>query len=309
MGRAGRTALALALGLALLAMACAPPADSMAPPPANWEAELREWRENRARGLTGEASWLTLVGLFWLDEERAYTIGSASDADFRLAEGSAPPRIGTFTRTGASVRFDAAPGVDITINDAPIAASVLRSDRDEKPDVVKVGRITMTLIDRDGRLAIRTKDPESPARAEFAGLEYFPIDAGHRVQAAFEPFPAPREVTIPTATGVDSTMKAPGLLRFRLGGREHAILGFGEPDALSLFVIFKDGTSGTSTYGAGRYLDATREADGTFVLDFNRAYNPPCAFTSFATCPYPPPENVLPVAIEAGEKDYRKHSL
>lgn len=300
---AWRACGAAALVLALVALvSCAAP--SPAPPPEGWEDDVREWRENRARGLASENGWLTLVGLFWLDEERRYTIGSGADAEFKLPAGSAPEAIGTFIREGTVVRFEAAPGAGATVNDTVLAATVLRSDREEKPDVVRAGRVSMTVIDRDGRLGIRAKDPDNETRTTFAGLDYFPIDPAYRVVAKLERFEAPREVTIPTATGIDSAMEAPGLLRFRLGDAEHAILGFGASDAESLFVIFRDATSSESTYGAGRYLDATRETDGTYVLDFNRAYNPPCAFTSFATCPYPPPENILRVPVEAGEKRY-----
>lgn len=295
---------AAALAIALVALvSCAAPTPAP-PPPAGWEDDVREWRENRARGLASDNGWLTLVGLFWLDEERAYTIGSGADAEFKLPAGSAPEAIGTFVREGTVVRFEAAPGAGATVNDTALAATVLRSDREEKPDVVRAGRVSMTVIDRDGRLGVRAKDPDNETRTKFAGLDYFPIDPAYRVVARLDRFETPREITIPTATGIDSKMEAPGLLRFRLGGTEHAILGFGASDAESLFVIFRDKTSAESTYGAGRYLDATREADGTYVLDFNRAYNPPCAFTSFATCPYPPPENVLRVPVEAGEKRY-----
>jgi uncharacterized protein (DUF1684 family) len=181
---------------------------------------------------------------------------------------------------------------------------VLTTDADGKPDVVTAGRIRFYIISRDGRLAARVKDPQASTLSEFAGIEHFPIDASFRVEARLEAYDAPKEVAVPTVLGQDTTYIAPGVLRFGIDGVEHSLEPYlSGPENESYFLIFRDTTSAVTTYGAGRFLYASAAGeDGTTVLDFNLAYNPPCAFSPYATCPLPPPQNWLQVAIEAGEK-------
>lgn len=302
-----RTALACAaLGVALLAGPGCSKAPGRGEPPPGWSEQIAAWRAEREAALQAENGWLTLVALAWLDGDQPLTVGTSASADVRLPEGSAPEIVGTFRAVGGRVEFVAAPGVEATIGGQPVTRAVLHTDADGEPDVVRVGRVSIYVIDRDGRLALRIKDPEAPARREFAGLEWYPIDPRWRVPARWEPFDEPRAVTIPTAVGTESSMTAPGRVVFEIDGREFSLVAFSEHGGEDgLFIIFRDATSGTTTYGAGRYLRADPPEDGRTVLDFNRAYNPPCAYTAFATCPYPPPENRLPIPIEAGEKAYR----
>jgi hypothetical protein len=157
-------------------------------------------------------------------------------------------------------------------------------------------------------VGVRVKDPDAPARTSFRGLSYFPLDPRFRVTAQFIPFDKPREVAIATVIGTTETMSAPGRLEFVVQGKKLSLTPFAESGAdAPLFIVFSDETAGVSTYGAGRFLEAPPPQDGKVTLDFNRAYNPPCAFSRFATCPLPPAENRLSVAIEAGERKYGEH--
>jgi uncharacterized protein (DUF1684 family) len=194
-------------------------------------------------------------------------------------------------------------GAGVEINGEPLTETVLKTDADGKPDVITAGRIQFYVIDRDGRLGARVKDPEAPTRRDFEGISYFPTDPSFKVEATFEPYGEAREVAIPTVLGTDTTMLAFGVLHFAIDGQDLTLEPYaGSAEDETLFLIFRDQTSGETSYGAGRFLSADAPGDdGTTVLDFNRAVNPPCAFTPYATCPLPPPQNILDVPIEAGE--------
>ena len=278
---------------------------SEAPAPLDpaYRAEVEEWRADRLEKLTAEDGWLTLTGLYWLTpgENR---FGSASDSAVVLPDPSVPEIAGLLVfGPDNTVAAHAEPGSGVQINGEPLSTASLRSDAEGAPDIITAGRISFYIIERGGRMGARVKDPQSAARAEFAGIEHFPVDQEYRLTARFEPYEAPREVAIPTVLGQDTSMVATGLLRFTIDGREQTLEPYvGSPEDERLFLIFRDATSGDSTYGAGRFLSADAPGeDGTTVLDFNRAYNPPCAFTPYATCPLPPPQNMLEAPIEAGE--------
>ncbi len=217
-----------------------------------------------------------------------------------------PPKACSFVLgPDGAVTLRTEPGATVAVNGAPPTGAPLATDRDGKPDVVTVGRVRLTVIERGGRLAIRARAPESPRRTGFKGLDYFPVDPSLRLEARWEPYPSPREVEVPSAQGPPQKALAPGLVRFSLGGAERTL----EPTVESatdetLFFVFSDGTAGTESYGAGRFLyaDRPKTGEGKVLLDFNLAENPPCAFTPYATCPLPLPRNVLPLRIAAGEK-------
>jgi uncharacterized protein (DUF1684 family) len=195
--------------------------------------------------------------------------------------------------------------VGVTLAGSPATERTLASDRGGKPDVLTAGAVRFYLIERGGKLAVRVKDPQSARRVGFAGIRYFPVDAAYRVEGTFEPYPEPREVAVATVQGPEQQMLAPGLVRFQLGGRNLTLEPFvSSPDDTEFFFVFRDATSGTETYGAGRFLDTPvpNPPSTVVVLDFNKAYSPPCAFTPYATCPLPPRQNELSVRIEAGEK-------
>jgi hypothetical protein len=263
-------------------------------------ADLQRFRASRLSSLTSPAGWLSVVGLFWL-KPGDNSFGSAPDNAIPLKQG--PAIAGSFQlRADGPVVLRAAPGTTLAVNGALVAQSRLTSDHGGKADVVELGTLTLYLIERGGAVAVRVKDRASQARTEFAGLSYFPADLRYRVTARLAPYTTGRPVEVPSAHGPAQRMLAPGVVRFSLLGVEHELEPFiSTPGDTDLFFVFRDRTSGRSTYGAGRFLDTTLAHDGTVVLDFNRAYNPPCAFTPYATCPLPPPGNVLPVAVEAGE--------
>jgi uncharacterized protein len=267
---------------AVLLAAAVPPA----PSPAALEAEWRDWHSKRLSGLQKPQGWLALTGLHWLKEGENRIAGLP----------------GLFTLAGGQVTLTAAPGDGWTLGGAPVTSRVLASDRDGRPDRVAVGSRTAQVIDRGGRLALRVWDAERPERRSFAGIDTFPFDQRLRVVARWEAYPSPREVEVPSVVGIPTRQVAPGRAWFTVDGQEHAL----EPtlDGDELFFVFKDRTAPRETYGAGRFLVAAPPKDGQVVLDFNRAYNPPCAFTPYATCPLPLPQNVLPIRIEAGEKKW-----
>jgi uncharacterized protein len=267
--------------------------------------EIEAWRRERLQRLTADGGWLTVVGLIWL-KPGANTFGADPASDVVLPAHSAPPQAGTFVLESGRVRVEVRPGAAVTLDGKPVTRAALRSDAGgATPDVLSLGALTMQIIDRGGRLGVRLKDMKSPARAAFKGLRYFPINPRFRVVATFVPHREPTSIKVPNVLGMVESMPSPGYASFVIDGappaaplRLDAVL---EPGETRLFFIFRDATSGKTSYGAGRFLYADPPANGKVVLDFNRAYSPPCAFTPHATCPLPPPNNRLPIAIEAGE--------
>ena len=270
---------------------------------AAYAQEVEAWRRDREARLKADGGWLTVAGLFWL-KEGANTFGSAPENDIVLPD-TAPGRAGGFVVTGpkTSVRFE--PGVAAQVDDRPAAQAVLNADTSGKAEVVSLGPLRMHVIERGGRRAIRLKDMNAEARRTFTGLHWFPVDERYRVTARFVPYKELKPLSVPNILGQVEKMPSPGYVVFTLDGQEHRIEGvFETPGATELFFIFKDATSGKETYPAGRFLYAALPKDGQVVLDFNRAYNPPCAFTAFATCPLPPRENWLAGRVTAGGLRY-----
>ena len=291
--------------LMLMTLAGCAAAPAPEPDPEHRE-QIEQYRTSREERLRKADGWLTLVGLFWL-EPGDNPMGSDASNKVVLPAGAAPPRAGNLVYDGREVRLIAEPGVEILVEDVSVTDRILLADADGGPDVVRLGRLRLYVIRREERVGIRVKDPESPVRLEFHGLDYFPVGSAYRVVGEFRPFPEPREIELATAVGTRAHMLVPGEIAFSLGGREHTLLPLVDsPDETEFFLIFRDETSGAETYGAGRYLYADLE-DEKVVLDFNKAYNPPCAFTAFATCSLPPPENRIASRIEAGEKAYAGH--
>jgi hypothetical protein len=293
-----RAVPALLLALAFLACRRPPAVDP------GYAAEIGTARALRETRLTSETGWLTLVALHWLapGENAA---GSDPAAPIALEAPGVPAKACAFDlRPDGSVHLRAEPGAPVAVNGAPPSDAPLATDAGGKPDVVTVGRVRLTVIERGGRLAVRARDPESPRRTTFKGLAYFPVDTTLRVEGTLERYEAPREVEVPSAQGPPQKTLAPGVVRFRVAGQDLALEPTVEsPTDDTLFFVFADATAGTETYGAGRFLyaPAPKPGETKVVLDFNLAQNPPCAFTPYATCPLPLPKNVLPVRIEAGE--------
>ena len=267
-----------------------------------YRTEVRKWREERETRLKADGGWLTVAGLFWLEEGRK-SLGSDPSSDFVLPA-SAPAKVGVFERTGTTVRVRPEPGAAVLLDGKALAGpATLRPDASGEPDVLAVGPLTMTVIERGDRFGIRLRDRDNPARRSFAGLSWFDVDESWRIEATFVPYPEPKAVKVPNVLGQMNEMPSPGYAEFTRDGRTIRLDGVLESkDAEELFYIVRDGTSGKETYGAGRFLYAPMPKDGRVLLDFNKAYSPPCAFTPYATCPLPPKQNWIPVRVEAGEK-------
>ena len=276
------------------------------------EETVEAWKARRLASLEREDGWLTLVGLHWL-EEGPNRFGSSSENDLVLPS-PAPATAGTLTLAAdGTVTLEPAASVTVpttipmTIDGQPVQGStVLVNDNDEAgPTIVQMGTMRFNVIKRGDRYGLRVKDAQSPTRTQFTSLEYFPVDPKWRVEARFEPYDPPKKIPIADVTGMVSDSISPGALVFTVDGQEHRLDPILEDGSPNLFIIFRDQTSADTTYPAGRYLYASPAGpDGKVIVDFNKAYNPPCAFTAFATCPLPPPQNRLPVRVEAGEKKY-----
>lgn len=269
--------------------------------------DLEQWRKTRDANLRRETGWLTLVGLDWLSEGEN-PFGSDPSNAVTLPKGKAPAKAGVLLLDHGSVRVKAIPEVNLSLNGKPVSEQALKSDADGSPDILSLGGLSFYVIKRGDRFGIRVKDSQSPVRLNFKGIASFPADPAYQVTADFVPYATPKEVHIPTVLGTEDIMQAPGYVRFKLFGKDMTLEPVIEdPKAPELFFIFRDKTSGKTTYPAGRFLYAAMPKDGKVVLDFNRSYNPPCAFTPFATCPLPPPQNRLTIAVKAGEKTYGHH--
>ena len=290
--------------IALTVASCGRSPEFAGPPEANAAhlAEVESWRAERDAGLRKPDGWLTLVGLFWL-QPGGNSAGSATENRMVFPEG-APAKLGTFTLDGGKVRFVAEFGVDIALDGRPVKTVTL-DPLSTEPTVLESGSLTFHAIERAGQIGIRLRDRNSPALAAFSGMENFPFDPAWRIVARFEPHDQPRRIHVPNIVGTAFDEPVYGELSFDAGGSRYTLDPLYKPED-GFFVVFADETNGRETYGGGRFLATDPPApDGTVVLDFNKAYNPPCVFTPYATCPLPPARNKLPFRIEAGEKMYR----
>lgn len=263
------------------------------------------WRAKRVIDLNRPDGWTSLVGLHWLDPG-THRVGSDADNGIRLAMG--PQHLGVFTVRDRQVSFmpDTAASVD---GKPQRGAAALRIDSDPQgPSKIEFDgdKGLATVIERGGRLALRVKHADAESRLKFAGLQYWLGGRDWQVPARFVPHPPGKTLPIANIIGTTDDIPNPGAVEFERGGKTYRLEALDEGEG-TLFLVFADRTSGHGSYGAGRFLDAPMpDKQGRLVLDFNQAYNPPCAFTPFATCPLPPPENRLDLAVEAGEKSYTK---
>jgi uncharacterized protein (DUF1684 family) len=258
---------------------------------AGYQEEIERWRAAREYQLKAEDGWLSVAGLFWL-KEGENSVGAGPACDIALPEGAAPRHAGVITMSRGRVRVALANG----------PTSEMRSDASVRQNAVSIGRLKLLLISRGGRYAIRLKDNENLRRKEFTGLRWYPVDGSWRIRAKFVAYPEPRKLVFNTVAGTKQEMPNPGYASFVRGGKEYRLDAAVEGDGL--FFVFRDGTSNRTTYGGARFLNTEAPRNGTVILDFNRAVNPPCAFTPYATCPLPPPQNRLMLPITAGEMKY-----
>ncbi len=268
-------------------------------------ADHQHWREERERNLLEPDGWTTLVGMHWL-ELKAHYIGSGTGSGIRLAVG--PAKMGMVQQDKGRVFFTPESGAGLTLDGEPLKGRVeLRNDRDDSPSRIGFdeGKGALSVIERGGRHALRVKHADATTRLQFSGLDYWPVEESWEIEGKFMPHPAGKTIPIVDIIGVQSDLPNPGAIEFTREGRTYRLEALGEPGG-DMFVVLADRTSGHGSYPAGRFLDVDAPVNGRVSLDFNRAYNPPCAFTRFATCPLPPPENRLDLAIEAGEKTYKQ---
>jgi hypothetical protein len=265
--------------------------------------QIQQWRAEADARLRAEDGWLSLAGLWWL-EEGSNSLGADPASAIVLPIDA--PHIGRIERRGDRFSLHVAADVAVRVNGQPATERALRSDAEGAPDIVTIGDVSLLLIQRGARVGVRVRDRRSPVRLAFRGRQWFPVDEAFRVTAAFTPYDPPRAIPITNILGDTSDTPSPGFVAFTLHGRPCRLDATAGPNG-GLVITFRDLTSGQSSYGSGRSV-VTPPADGAEVeLDFNRAVNPPCAFTAYATCPLPPQENDLQVAITAGER-YEPHA-
>jgi uncharacterized protein (DUF1684 family) len=267
-------------------------------------ARIEEWRAQRVRSLTGDSGWLTLAGLFWLNEG-PNTFGRSPVSALRLDNAALAPECGYFLVRDHQVRFIARPGSGVTHAGQPVTELDLTSDAQGEPTVLESGPLRFFVIERAGNLGVRVRDLNNPRRAAFRGFDYFPVSTEWVFEARFEPYHPARRIRIVNILGMEQELESPGAVIFSKDGHEWRLdTVLEQPSDRELFIMFADATSGHETYGAGRFLHVPLPSGGRVQLDFNKAYNPPCALNDFATCPLPPPQNRLQLAIVAGEKTY-----
>ncbi|MGI9272324.1 MAG: DUF1684 domain-containing protein [Woeseiaceae bacterium] len=267
---------------------------------AQFETDNHEWRKERLESLKGPTGYLNLAGLFWL-ENGEVRIGSAANNDIVLPA-SAADRVGLLTVTSDGVFLLPAAGVEVFSEGEEVAFILVADDTTPDPVTITHGSLAWTIIKRDDRFALRLRDFEHPAIAAFPPIEYYELDPDMRVSATLRRFETPKVLQVETVIeGLGWQPESPGVLEFELDGQKLELEAYASGE--ELFFVFGDRTSGRETYPAGRFLYADLPAEGeSTILDFNRAYNPPCAFNDFATCPVASPQNRLAVRIEAGEK-------
>lgn len=259
----------------------------------------RAWRERREARLTEPYGWLSLIGLEFLDDG-VTRVGAAADNDLVVPDG--PPVWGELDVDGNNVLFKAEPGADISIDGEVRDAARLLLDGADGPTTVSAGTVRFHLIGRGDGVALRLRDSRAPTRRNFAGLDWYAPDPDWRIRARWEPHPPGSTMQIANVLGDLLDEPNPGRAVFKRNGRSYSLEAVDSGD--DVWFIFADRTSGRSTYGSGRFLYADKAVDGELVLDFNLAYNPPCAFNEYTTCPLPPPSNRLDLAVEAGERKY-----
>lgn len=263
---------------------------------AQYRAEVARWRQDREATLKADGGWLTVTGLFWL-KEGSNTTGSDTANDIPLPDGS-PSRFGDFQLKDGKVLFLAS-DPSVRLNGKAVEKAEVKP---VGSDVVSSGAIQLLVIKRGDRFGLRLKDNNSLLRKNFTHLSWYPIDESWKISARFIPAAAATKITFDNIIGGQEESNSPGFVEFEHDGKTYCLQAASE--GRRLFFVIRDQTSGKQTYAASRFLYADGPKDGTVLLDFNKAQNPPCAFTPYATCPLPPPQNRLPLAVTAGEMKY-----
>jgi uncharacterized protein (DUF1684 family) len=297
MGRSGRILLRVAASVLAATAICA--FAGAAPDGAPYRASVEKWRQAYEADLTSDNGWLTVSGLFWLhDGENRFGSDPLNDI---VLPAPVPTDAGSFDFHNGKTVVHVKPGVAATIRGAKVTTAEMKHDSDDR---LVIGDLTLYVHASGDRYAIRLKDKNSKLRKDFTGLKWFPVNEAYRVDARFVPYDKPKTVMIQNIMGDAGPEQIPGYVEFTLNGQTLRLDA--EKEGSDLSFVLRDLTSGHETYGAARFLDTELGKDGHVVLDFNEAYNPPCAYNPYTTCPLPEPENRLRVRIEAGEKSYHQ---
>jgi hypothetical protein len=271
----------------------------------NYVKEINEWDAKRVNRLKADDGWLNLVGRFWLEKGES-TFGTSKDNDVVVESSKLPEHIGSFIFEDSVVTFKAKDDVEVLLDGNPVKEIVLVDDQKKDMTVLQISSLKFNLIVRDTLSGIRFRDLNSDLVKNFKGVERFEIDESWKMTAKFEAYNPVKEIDVPNVLGQISKEKSPGAVVFKRDGKSHRIDAVDEGGD-KLFLIIADQTSGEETYGGGRFMYVNKpDSTGTILLDFNKAYNPPCVFTKYATCPLPPLQNYLKLRIEAGEKVYEE---
>ncbi|MGC2333656.1 MAG: DUF1684 domain-containing protein [Candidatus Acidiferrales bacterium] len=262
-----------------------------------YRASVEKWRQAYQADLTSDHGWLSVSGLFWLhDGENSF---GSNPLDDIVLPAPVPAGAGTFEFHNGKTVVHVKPGVAVTMHGAKVTSAEMRPDSD---DQLVMGDLTLYVHASGDRYAIRLRDKNSKLRRDFTGLHWFPVDPAYRVMGRYVGYAKPKTVMIENVMGDVGPEVIPGYVEFTLKGQKLRLES--ELDGSDFEFVFRDLTSGHETYGAARFLDTTLGKDGSVVMDFNEAYNPPCAYNPYTTCPLPPPQNRLAIRIEAGEKSY-----
>lgn len=298
-----RLILAAAMTAIGFSAACARDDASADAPVLSHTEEVMAWREGRLDRLTAPQGYLNLVGLFWL-KPGVYTFGSGADNDLVFPRAN-DASIGTFEFTAEGVTMTVNDGVDVRVDDVSVGTVLMPDDTQEDTAIATHGTLVWAIIKRQDMVGIRLYDTENPAAANLPPIPQYDIDESWRVPARLRLYDEPRVANVGTVVeGLGYNPTTPGVLEFEIDGETHTLEAY-ESSNNQLFIVFGDRTSGRETYPAARFLytDAPGEGDdGMTVLDFNKSYNPPCAFNDFSTCPVASPRNRLPIEVTAGEK-------
>jgi len=262
-----------------------------------YDQSILDWRKQKEESLRGEHGWLALEGLNWLNHGKN-TFGTAPDNQVVISNGDL--FCGVFELLEKQVYLYPIPSTNLTVAGQAATKMELLADVSGNPTIISLGCLDMMVIQRGDLFGVRVWNKCRPERINFPERRWYPIRPEFITVAGFSPQEEREVLQLPAVSGLEQELPVAGILNFLLDGRSNSLIALDEGDG-SLFVIFKDLTSQDSTYPAGRYLYPEVVSGGKVELDFNRAYNPPCAFTEYATCPLPPRQNHLPVRIEAGE--------
>jgi len=265
-------------------------------------ASIHQWHKDRIERLKTENGWLNLTGLYWLSEGEN-TFGSDPSNKIIFPKDKAPVFIGTITLKDGDASIKINKGINVTCQGKPVTELEMVSDSADNATVLALGSLRWVFVKRSTKFGIRLRDVEAPLVKSFKDIDTYPVNEDWRFNAKFTAFNPPKVISVSTIIGTVEKDTVPGLLSFNMNGNEYKL----EPvkDGNDFFIIFADKTNGSETYGAGRFLYTSQpNSTGNVILDFNKAYNPPCAFTKFATCPLPPEQNYLQFEVTAGEKAY-----